>query len=195
MHTLGYACEKTRGAAAMTRKLVYYVAVTVDHYIACEDETVDGFLTEGHHITDYLDSLRDYDTVLMGRNTYEWGYQFGIQPGQPSPTYAHMMQYVFSQSMPPYQHEQLQVIRDDPSAFVRQLKQTDGKAIYLCGGGRLAGYLLDHQLVDELILKVNPVVFGSGIPVFGCLKNGFDLSLLDSKVYNNGVLFLHYAIT
>lgn len=177
-----------------TRKLVYYVAMTVDHYIAREDETIDGFTMEGQFISDYLASLRDYDTVLMGRRTYEWGYQFGVQPGQPAPTYAHMMQYVFSRTMPDYQHEQLRVIREDPAAFVTDLKTQPGGAIYLCGGGTLAGYLLSQGLVDEVILKLNPVVFGSGIPVFGDQRCGFDLSLLNTRVYSNGVIFLHYAI-
>ena len=177
-----------------TRKLVYYVAMTVDHYIAREDGSVGGFLAEGHHIRDYLDSLRDYDTVLMGKDTYEFGYQYGVKPGDPSPTYAHMMQYVFSQSMEEYQHPQLQVIREDSGAFVRRLKEQAGGSIYLCGGGQLAGSLLEAELVDELILKVNPVVFGRGIPVFGNTGKEFALSLLDTKVYNNGTLFLHYAI-
>lgn len=176
------------------RPVVYYVAMTVDHYIAHEDETIDGFAAEGHHITDYLDSLRAYDTVLMGRRTYEWGYRFGIQPGQPSPTYSHMMHYVFSQSMPEFQHAQLRVIRDDPAEFVRRLKAEQGGSIYLCGGGQLAGYLCTHGLVDELILKVNPVVFGTGIPVFGDLQRGMSLALLDAKVYHNGVLFLRYRV-
>ena len=176
------------------RKLVYYVAMTVDHFIAREDETIEGFATEGHAITDYLNSLRDYDTVLMGRRTYEWGYQFGVQAGQPVPTYAHMMQYVFSKTMEAYNHPQLRVIPDDPADFVRELKTSSGGAIYLCGGGQLAGYLLQNGLVDELILKINPVVFGSGIPVFGDLDSEFMLSLLDAKVYRNGVIFLHYAI-
>ncbi|GAB4511559.1 MAG: dihydrofolate reductase family protein [Anaerolineae bacterium] len=178
----------------MTRKLVYYVAMTVDHYIAHEDETMDGFLMEGQHVTDYLNSLRDFDTVLMGRRTYEWGYQFGIQPGEPSPVYGHMMQYVFSQSMNAYQHTQLQVIREEPSDFVRQLKAQVGGSIYLCGGGQLAGTLLESGLVDELLLKINPVVFGSGIPVFGRLTRGFKLTLLNTKVYTNGVMFTHYTI-
>ncbi len=178
----------------MSRKLVYYVAVTVDHYIARADGSVDGFLTEGQHIGDYLDSLRDYDTVLMGKHTYEFGYQYGVQPGQPSPTYAHMMQYVFSQTMEAYQHERLRVIREDPATFVRGLKAAEGRRIYLCGGGQLAGYLLNHGLVDEVILKVNPVAFGSGIPAFGKLEAGFALKLLNAKVYSSGVLFLHYAV-
>lgn len=176
------------------RKLIYYVATTVNQYIAHEDERIDGFLMEGHHITDYMDSLHAFDTVLMGKNTYEWGYQFGIQPGEPSPTYAHMMQYVFSQSMEAYHHEQLQVIREDPAVFVQRLKQTEGKPIYLSGGGKLAGYLLNHCLIDELILKVNPVLFASGIPLFANPVRDYPLSLLDTKVYNNGTVFLHYAV-
>ena len=176
------------------REVTYYVATSVDHYIAHEDETIGGFATEGHAITDYLNSLRDYDTVLMGRRTYEWGYQFGVQPGQPVATYGHMMQYVFSQTMEAYEHEQLRVIRDDPATFVRQLKTQPGGAIYVSGGGQLAGHLLAHRLVDRLILKVNPVVFGSGIALFGDLTAGVSLSLLDAKVYNNGVVFLSYAV-
>lgn len=176
------------------RSVVYYVAVTADGFIAHEDETIDGFLTEGHHIADYLESLRSFDTVLMGRRTYEWGYQFGVQPGQPSPTYAHMMQFVFSQTMPEYQHEQLQVIRRDPVTFVQQLKTEPGGAIYVCGGGQLAGHLLQHGLVDELILKINPVAFGRGIPVFGNLQHTLNLALLDTKVYNNGVVYMHYNL-
>jgi len=176
------------------RKLIYYVATSIDHYIAHENESVEGFVNEGHHIQDYLDSLRDFDAVLMGRKTYEWGFQFGIKSGEPVPTYAHMMQYVFSQTMEAYQHDQLQVIRDDPAVFVDALKQKDGQSIYLCGGGQLAGYLLKRGVVDEIILKVNPVIFGKGIPVFGDLQNMLMLTLLDVKIYHNGVVFQHYMV-
>ncbi len=177
-----------------TRKVVYYIAMTVDHYIAHEDGGIEGFAADGHYIADYINSLRDYDTVLMGRSTYEFGYQYGIQPGQAVPTYGHMMQYVFSRSMEAFDNHGLKVVQSDAADFVCDLKTQGGGDIYLCGGGRLAGTLLDAGLVDELILKLNPVVFGGGIPVFGGLCEGFDLSLLDTKVYNNGVVFLHYAL-
>lgn len=176
------------------RKVVYYVAVSIDQFIAHKDETIDGFLMEGQHGFDYLNDLQNYDTVLMGRRTYEWGYQFGVQAGKPVPTYAHMSQYVFSKTMADSQDAQLQVIRDDPAEIVRKLKAQDGKPIYLCGGGNLAGYLLEQGLVDEVILKVNPVFFGGGIPLFGEVHQTVNLSLLDTKIYNNGVIFLHYAI-
>lgn len=176
------------------RKLVYYIATTIDNYIAREDESVEGFLFEGAHIPDYMSSLNDYDTVLMGRKTYEIGSRYGVQPGQPSPTYAHMMQYVFSQSMEHYQHPQLQVIRDDAATFVEQLKQQSGKSIYLCGGGELAASLLEHQLIDELYLKVHPVAFGKGIKLFGSSQKEFALSLNHTKVYCNGVIYSNYAV-
>jgi len=177
-----------------TRKLVYYVATSVDHYIAHTNEAMDGMLTEGDHVSDYLDSLRSYDTVLMGRKTYEWGYQFGIEPGHAVPTYAHMKQYVFSQTMPDAKEDQLTVVREDVAAFVAALKQQPGQAIYLCGGGNLAGYLLDCALIDEVILKINPVLFGDGIPLFGKSTRTIALALQDLKVYANGVQFVRYQI-
>ena len=176
------------------RKLVYYVATSIDHYIAHSDESMDGFLTEGQHIADYLNSLRDFDTVLMGRKTYEWGFQFGNVPGQPAPVYGHMMQYVFSQTMELYEHEQLRVVRDDPAQFVQKLKQADGTSIYLSGGGQLAGYLLQHGLVDDIILKVNPVIFGNGVPVFGDLHQTINLNMVNATVYPNGMIFQHYTV-
>lgn len=178
----------------MSRKLTYYIAVTVDHYIAHADGRVDGFLTEGQHIPDYITSLRDYDTVIMGKHTYEWGYAYGVIPGEPAPLYGHMMQYVMSKSMPAYHHPRLQVIRQNPAEFVHGLKQESGGQIYLCGGGALAGYLLDHRLIDDLILKVNPVLFGAGIPLFGESKCQVDLNFYNSKVYPTGAMIIHYGI-
>jgi dihydrofolate reductase len=176
------------------RKLVYYVATSIDHYIAHKDGSTDGFLTGGQHVTDYFHDLTAYDAVLMGKNTYEYGYRYGVQPGQPSPAYPHMQQYVFSQTMNLYQHPQLHIVRDEPSAFVRALKAEQGRAIYLCGGGALAGYLLDAELIDEVILKINPIHFGEGIGLFGHSIKKTPLNLLATKTYQNGVIFAHYTL-
>ena len=77
------------------RKLKYHVATTLDGFIAHQDHTIDGFVAEGEHLTDYLESLRnDYDIVLMGRRTYEFGFQFGV-----TNPYPWMKQYVLSRTM------------------------------------------------------------------------------------------------
>ena len=81
------------------RKLVYHVAMTLDNFIAHEDGSINGFapFAEGEHVADYLAQLQEYDTVLMGRATYEFGYQYGLEPGQPA--YAHMKHFIFSKTL------------------------------------------------------------------------------------------------
>lgn len=178
------------------RKLVYHVATTLDNYICHEDGSIEGFLGEGEHVSDYLESLKAYDTVLMGRVTYEFGYQFGAQPGQPSPTYPHMKHYIFSKTLrfDTEPHEQVEVINKNEIEFVKQLKQAPGTDIYLCGGGTFAGFLFDNELIDELIIKLNSVIFGGGIRLFGKSTKAVDLPLIDSKAYNSGVLLLKYKL-
>lgn len=64
------------------RELVYHVATSIDGFIAQTDGGIGGFLMEGSHGDDYLAALReDYDDVVMGRRTYEWGYRYGAIPG------------------------------------------------------------------------------------------------------------------
>lgn len=60
------------------RRIVYYVATSLDGFISGPDEDVSGFANEGNGVTKYLADLADYDTVIMGRKTYEFGYRFGL---------------------------------------------------------------------------------------------------------------------
>lgn len=177
------------------RKLDYYIAVSVDNFIAKPDGSVDGFLGEGDHIQPYIDSLRNYDTVLMGRSTYEFAYQFGLRKGQPVPMYGHMKQYVISSTIGAFDHPQIEVVSQDVSTFLANLKDQEGLDIYLCGGGTLAAYLIEHGLIDRLILKRNPVLFGDGIPLFHTLGKEQPVNLENCIVYGSGVIFEHYSVT
>ena len=172
------------------RRLKYHVAATIDGFIAHEDHTIDGFVPGGEHVDDYLHSLRtDYDVVLMGRRTYEFGFQFGI-----TNPYPWMKQYVFSGTMERSPDSNVELVSENVVDFVRKLKDGTGKDIYLCGGANLATNLFREGLIDEILLKLNPVVFGSGIPLFlGAIKQT-DLELIDSKIYANGVVFLQYRV-
>lgn len=156
------------------RELVYYVAVSLDGFIAGPHGEFDAFLIEGDHMdaingrfadtipTDAAAALgirqerTEFDTVLMGWNTYEIG-------GTPSP-YRHLRQVVFSRTRTA-EGENLEVTSEDPRTVVRRLKSEDGGAIWLCGGGALAATLADE--IDRLVLKRQPLLFGDGIPLFG----------------------------
>ena len=172
------------------RKLKYHVATTLDGFIAHQDHTIDGFVAEGEHVTDYLESLRhDYDIVLMGRRTYEFGFQFGV-----TNPYPWMKQYVLSRTMEGSPDPNVLLVSQNIVDFVRELKEGTGKDIYLCGGAVLAGTLIADRLVDEIIVKLNPVVFGSGLSLFSGAISQIDLELIGSKVYGNGVVLLRYRV-
>ncbi|EYF08818.1 dihydrofolate reductase family protein [Chondromyces apiculatus] len=172
------------------KTLKYHVASTVDGFIAAPDGTFDAFLAEGEHATDYLDAFRGYDVVLMGRKTYEVGLKYNVT--SPYPT---MRQIVFSRSMKASPDPQVEIVADDVSSFVRKLKEGEGKAIYLCGGGELASLLLAEGLIDEVVIKLNPVLLGTGIPLFGPHIPRASLELASSKTYRNGVVLLRYLVT
>jgi len=187
------------------RKLIYYVACTVDGFIAREDGSFDCFLMGGEHFADLLESfpetipghLRDalgvsaanklFDAVLMGRATYEVGLKIGV-----TNPYPQMNQYLFSRTMKESPDENVTLIKGEAVAAVRELKEQAGRDIWLCGGGALAATLFPE--IDELILKVNPLVLGSGISLFSVTVGHNALELAKSKSYNNGFMLLHYRV-
>jgi dihydrofolate reductase len=172
------------------RKLKYHVATTLDGFIAHEDQTVDGFLGEGDHASDYLASLHsDYDVVIMGRKTYEFGLKLGV-----TNPYPWLEQYVFSRTLKESPDEAVKLVSDDSVALVKRLKAEDGKDIYLCGGADLATLLLNEKLIDEIIVKLNPVLFGSGISLLSRIPSRVALELKSSKTYSNGVVLLSYHV-
>jgi dihydrofolate reductase len=172
------------------RKLKYYAASTVDGFIGHEDGSVNGFLEQGEHVTDYLESLKtQFDVVLMGRKTYEFGFQFGV-----TNPYPWMSQYVFSRTMTESPDANVTLVSENIVEFVRELKNQSGKDIYLCGGAELATMLFEENLIDEVVLKLNPVLFGSGISILSKSARPIDLELTGNKVYENGVLLLHYRV-
>lgn len=101
------------------RKLKYHVASTVDGYIAHEDHSIAGFVSEGEHVIDYLASLKnDYEIVLMGRRTYEFGFQFGV-----TNPYPWMKQYVFSRTMERSPDPNVELVSKEITGFVGELNR------------------------------------------------------------------------
>ncbi len=125
----------------------------------------------------------------MGRKTYEMGLKEGI-----TNPYDTLKSYLFSRTMKESPDEHVTLVSDNAVDVVRALKQEAGKAIWLCGGAALASTLFAADLVDTISLKLNPVLFGSGIPLFSGSVHLTDLELTDSKVYRSGHVLLHYRV-
>ncbi|MFE1591799.1 dihydrofolate reductase family protein [Nocardia sp. NPDC058705] len=189
------------------RKLTYFVASTIDGFIAAEDGTLDFFPVGGDHgpaiISQYPETLPTkvreargiaagniyFDTVIMGRKTHD----FGVRTGTASP-YEHLRQYVVSTTLPESPAPGVELITEDPTAAVQKLKREDGLGIWLCGGGELAQALLPE--IDQVFLKLHPVVLGTGRPLFGGgakLPAPERFRVITSRVYADGVAFIKYG--
>jgi dihydrofolate reductase len=121
----------------------------------------------------------------MGRGTYEPGLAVGMT----SP-YPQLRQYVFSRSLTGADPD-VEIVAGDPVEVVRRLRREDGLGIWLCGGGRLAAQLRDE--IDELILKINPVVLGAGIPLFAGEFRPAQLRLAETRTFETGTILATYG--
>lgn len=128
---------------------------------------------------------RHFDTVIMGRATYDPALQEGIT----SP-YAHLKQYVASLNLTSSPDPDVS-LTSDPITTVRGLKQKPGAGIWLAGGGKLAGTLFPE--IDELIVKIYPVAAGSGIPLFGTDVTPTRLTLTASTLLDSGTAIMRYT--
>lgn len=192
------------------RKLVYYVAVTLDGRIAGPQgeydfypqgdeeqaaaysswmnarcpETVPTVAREALGLADTPHAR--FDAVVMGLGAYRPALDEGIT----SP-YAHLRQYVVSSTLAADIDPAVTVVADDPVGFVRDLKRQEGRDIWLCGGGRLAGALLRE--IDELLVKSYPVVAGAGIPVFDGEFDPTVFQVAERTAFTNGVTFTRFT--
>ena len=174
------------------RPIIYYVATSLDGYIAGETEDASGFTQVGDGVNQYLKDLQTFDTTIMGRRTYEFGYKFGLEPGQPA--YPHMDHYIFSATLKlENSHPKVKVCPLNIRTIL-DLKATEGSPIYLCGGGQFAGWLLENELIDVLKIKLNPLLLGSGIRLFGDSKKQYQLTLQDRQSFEEGLQILTYKI-
>jgi len=189
------------------RELTYFVACSVDGYIAQIDGSLDGFSPDEKYFAELSASFPEtfpsnfreamgiqaenkwFDVVLMGRKTYELGLKEGIT----SP-YSHMKQYVFSRSMLSSPDENVELVKENAVELVNSLKSETGKGIWLCGGADLATTLFAHKLIERLIVKINPFLMGSGIPLFSGVIGQTALELANSSIYENGVVLLDYRV-
>lgn len=174
------------------RRIVYYVASSLDGFISGLDGDISGFVGAGTGVDRYLSDLSAFDTVIMGRNTYEFGYLYGLEPGKPA--YPHMTHYIFS--------DHLKFENPDPRVHVKRIDITEieniqvqeGTDIYLCGGGQFAGWLLQNRKIDILKLKLNPLILGEGVKLFGNSSKKYGLQLIDTQDYENGLQIMTYRI-
>lgn len=170
----------------MTRRVRYQVAATLDGFIAGPNGEYDWIVPDP--AVDFSALYKEFDTVVMGRKTYEVGLAAAGSVAMPG-----IDVIVFSRTLPAGAVHGARIVSDDPRTVVATLKEKSGRDIWLFGGGELFRYLLDAGLVDTVEVAVNPVLIGSGIPVLPP-GSSTKLVLSDVKRLPSGMIVLAYSV-
>jgi len=174
------------------KKVIIYAATSLDGMIAKADGSVDWLdeLPNPEQLDyGYFDFYDTIDATIMGNKTYQQVLGFDV----PFP-YKGKKNYVLTRNTSLTKDENVEFISKDPIDIIRNLKESDGKDIWLIGGGEINTLLLNNGLIDQIIVHIMPIILGSGIPLFNKEVNVSMLELIESKTYSTGVIEMRYDI-
>lgn len=190
------------------RKLVAVTFITLDGVLqAAGGETEDnsGGFKSGGWTVPYFDDMTSQSMadefakgpdLLLGRKTYElmaayWPHASAEEGGD---NMNNARKYVVSHTLNQVDWKNAKLIKGDIVEEVTRLKAQDGPEIQVHGSGNLLQTLLRHQLVDELHLKIFPVLVGGGKRIFEDGIPPVGLKLRDSQVSGSGVIIANYVL-
>ncbi len=172
-------------------EVVYYIAVSLDGYIADADGGVGWLEAFNQPDEDYGYSAfyRTLGAVIIGRRTYEQALGFGEWP------YEGVTTVVISRQSPDVpEGKAIEVYNGDVTALVQRLKGQSDKDIWLVGGSEVAAAFWRADLIDTLILTIIPVILGSGVPLSRGSEPSRALVLDRVTPYPNGLVQLRYGV-
>jgi len=172
------------------RRVRYQVAASLDGYIAGPKGEADWIPMDPE--IDFAALFDQFDTLVMGRRTYEGLTGTGGGSGGP---FSGKRIVVVSRTLKPADHPEVQVVSDRLAETVAALRKGKGKDIWLFGGGDLFRSLLDLGLVDTVEVAVLPVLLGGGITLLPSPAPRAKLRLTGHRVYEKtGTVLLEYAV-
>ena len=170
-------------------EIIYYVASSLDGYIATADGGVD-WLSHCHtagedHGARELEA--SVDALLLGSHTYESALKLGQWP---SP---HKLSWVFTRRELPVLHPSITLTAQSPREVVDLLASRGLHRAWLMGGGKLAASFHAENLISRYIVSLFPVLLGSGIPLFAPHSSPPDtLRFVAAKPFKSGIVQVTY---
>ena len=175
------------------RKVIMWDMVSVEGLFEAPGHDLSWFVFDDE-LGDYITSTqKEADTLLFGRTTYQMMADYWPSAeGQIADFMNSVEKIVFSTTLREPGWNNVRVVKNNVAEEVSRLKAGKGGDIFVFGSADLAGTLINNGLVDEYRIGINPVLLGSGTPLF---KGGFartSLKLLSAKTLKSGVVILHY---
>lgn len=167
------------------RRIRYQVACSLDGFIAGPDDEFDWIPPEPSFDFDAL--YAQFDTLLMGRRTYE-------MVGAAGESFRGKEVVVASRSLRPGEVPGVEVVGEGLEDRIRELRASSGNDIWLYGGGALFRQLLEWDLVDTVEPAVLPILLGGGVPFLPSPAARRRLSLVRHQAYPGGMVLLEYRV-
>ncbi len=169
------------------RKIRYGVAASLDGFIAGPNGEVDWITPDAE--VDFAEVWAQFDTLLMGRRTYEVAVQ---RLGEAA--FAGITSVVFSRTLQQEQHPRVKVVPQLTREWVTFLKAQSGKDVWLMGGSSLFRSFFDSGYVDGIDLMIIPVILGAGTPMLPPPYTPTNLKLFSNRIYRSGRLSLAFEV-
>jgi dihydrofolate reductase len=170
------------------RRICYAVAMSLDGYVAGPKGEADWIVMDPE--IDFRSLMARFDTVLMGRKTFDAARTQGGGGAMPGVT-----SIVVSRILRQADWPKVTIWNDRLEEKVAELRAKPGKDIWLFGGGELFRSLLEAKVVDTVEVGVIPVLLGGGIPLLPTPCQRAKLKLTSHRVYKTGIVSLEYAMT
>ena len=170
----------------LERKVILYIGVSLDGYIADEEGKVDwlGGQDEAYQGDyGYGRFEKQVDTVIMGYRTYrqvvtELSPEVWPYPGKET----YVLTHKEMEDRPG-----IRFTKEPLETLLSGLKKREGKGIWICGGAQVVNQLMEMEFIDEYHLTVMPLLLGSGIPLFEKTGKQVPLKLVSAET-ENGVI-------
>ena len=140
-----------------------------------------------------LDEALGTEALLLGRRSYEWlAARWPSRTGALADRLNSLPKYVVSSTLEDPGWNNTTVLKGDAVTEVSKLKQELNGEIQIPASFQLTRVLVEHDLVDELRLKIFPVVLGAGERLFGQTSGKKPMRLINARTLGDDIVFLTY---
>lgn len=186
------------------RKLVLVVHISLDGFVAGPNGELDGFDAGEENLQFVCGLTEDADAALFGRISYQLLNSYwptakdlaNASPGQVaySEWYNRARKIVVSRTLANQNLNDTTIIHENAADEIAAIKDQAGKNILIFGSPSVAQLLMQHGLIDDYWIFVNPSFFAHGIPLFKELTDPIQLKLLSSNQFANGEIAMNYIV-
>lgn len=185
------------------RKVIMFNNISLEGFFESPDHRIDWVNTDSEFekFTAENAQSEDVDGFILGRRTYDmmssfWPTEFALQS---NPVVARRMnempKYVFSRTLNTVDWSNCELVKGDAVQELNRIKQMPGKDLVIFGSGNLSSTFINHGLIDEFQLVLNPILLANGTPLFKGITSAVRLNLHQARTFGNGNVLLTYKLT